>query len=89
MVSPPIQVFLTTIASQPALRQRQGMFTYATPPCSINSLITNSVEYILRVLQAKDIKFSSYDLASDEDAKRLWRRKAPPGERYTQRTPII
>lgn len=58
MVSPPIQVFLTTIASQPALRQRQ--------------------EYILRVLQAKNITFSSYDLASDEDAKRLWRRKAPP-----------
>jgi len=57
MVSPPIQVFLTTIASQPALRQRQ--------------------EYILRILQAKNIAFSSYDLASDEDAKRLWRRKAP------------
>ncbi|KAF8507205.1 hypothetical protein F5888DRAFT_1586733, partial [Russula emetica] len=58
MVSPPIQVFLTTIASQPALRQRQ--------------------EYIMRVLQAKNITYSSYDLASDEDAKRLWRRKAPP-----------
>ncbi|KAI9460997.1 hypothetical protein BJY52DRAFT_1261667 [Lactarius psammicola] len=57
MVSPPIQIFLTTIASQPALRQRQ--------------------EYILRILQSKNIAFSSYDLASDEDAKRLWRRKAP------------
>lgn len=57
MVSPPIQVFLTTIASQPALRQRQ--------------------EYILRILQVKKIPFSSYDLASDEDAKRLWKRKAP------------
>ncbi|KAI9513041.1 hypothetical protein F5148DRAFT_1158283 [Russula earlei] len=57
MVSPPIQVFLTTIVSQPALRQRQ--------------------EYILRILQAKNITFNSYDLASDEDAKRLWRRKAP------------
>lgn len=57
MVSPPIQVFLTTIASQPALRQRQ--------------------EYVLRILQAKNIAFSSYDLASDEEAKRLWRRKAP------------
>ncbi|KAH9982357.1 hypothetical protein BGW80DRAFT_1262934 [Lactifluus volemus] len=57
MVSPPIQIFLTTIASQPALRQRQ--------------------EYILRILQAKKIAFSSYDLASDEEAKRLWRRKAP------------
>ncbi|KAI0257669.1 hypothetical protein BJV78DRAFT_1116523 [Lactifluus subvellereus] len=57
MVSPPIQIFLTTIASQPALRQRQ--------------------EYILRILQSKNITFSSYDLASDEEAKRLWRRKAP------------
>jgi hypothetical protein len=40
----------------------------------------NAVEYILRVLQAKKITFHSYDLASDEDAKRLWRRKAPVGE---------
>jgi len=57
MPSPPIQVFLTTIASQPALRQRQ--------------------EYILRTLQVKKIPFTSYDLASDENAKRLWKRKAP------------
>jgi len=57
MPSPPIQVFLTTIASQPVLRQRQ--------------------EYILRILQTKKISFTSYDLASDEEAKRLWRRKAP------------
>jgi len=57
MPSPPISVFLTTIASQPALRQRQ--------------------EYLLRILQVKKIPFSSYDLASDEDAKRLWKRKAP------------
>ncbi|OBZ78560.1 SH3 domain-binding glutamic acid-rich protein [Grifola frondosa] len=57
MPSPPIQVFLTTIASQPALRQRQ--------------------EYILRVLQVKKVPFTSYDLASDEDAKKLWKRKAP------------
>ncbi|KAI0673545.1 hypothetical protein C8Q78DRAFT_631626 [Trametes maxima] len=57
MPPPPIQVFLTTIASQPALRQRQ--------------------EYVLRVLQVKKAKFTSYDLASDEDAKKLWRRKAP------------
>ncbi|KAF8273902.1 hypothetical protein EI94DRAFT_1715173 [Lactarius quietus] len=57
MVSPPIQVFLTTIALKPALRQRQ--------------------EYILRILQAKNITFHSYDLASDEEAKRLWKRKAP------------
>ncbi|KAI0652282.1 hypothetical protein C8Q79DRAFT_87299 [Trametes meyenii] len=57
MPPPPIQVFLTTIASQPALRQRQ--------------------EYVLRVLQVKKAQFTSYDLASDEDAKKLWRRKAP------------
>ncbi|THH11208.1 hypothetical protein EW145_g805 [Phellinidium pouzarii] len=57
MSSPPIQVFLTTIASQPALRQRQ--------------------EYVLRILQIKKIPFTSYDLASNEDAKRLWKRKAP------------
>ncbi|KAI0271403.1 hypothetical protein BC834DRAFT_859312 [Gloeopeniophorella convolvens] len=56
-MGPPIQIFLTTIGSQAALRQRQ--------------------EYILRILQTKNITFSSYDLASDEDAKRLWRRKAP------------
>ncbi|TFK91654.1 hypothetical protein K466DRAFT_643756 [Polyporus arcularius HHB13444] len=59
MPPPPIQVFLTTIASQPALRQRQ--------------------EYVLRVLQVKKAQFTSYDLASDEDAKKLWRRKAPLG----------
>ncbi|KAF8222149.1 hypothetical protein L208DRAFT_1324226 [Tricholoma matsutake] len=57
MPSPPISVYLTTIASQPALRQRQ--------------------EYLLRILQAKKIPFTSYDLASDESAKRLWKRKAP------------
>ncbi|KAJ6604496.1 hypothetical protein DFH09DRAFT_1122893 [Mycena vulgaris] len=57
MPSPPIEIFLTTIASQPALRQRQ--------------------EYILRILQVKKIPFTSYDLASDEKAKRLWKRKAP------------
>ncbi|KIJ21887.1 hypothetical protein PAXINDRAFT_6017 [Paxillus involutus ATCC 200175] len=57
MPSPPIQVFLTTIASQPVLRKRQ--------------------EYILRILQTKKIPFTPYDLASDEDAKRLWKRKAP------------
>ncbi|KAH6916871.1 hypothetical protein BKA70DRAFT_1250837 [Coprinopsis sp. MPI-PUGE-AT-0042] len=56
-MSPPIHLFLTTIASQPVLRKRQ--------------------EYILRILQSKKIPFSSYDLASDPDAKRLWRRKAP------------
>lgn len=59
MPSPPVQLFLTTIASQPALRQRQ--------------------EYLLRILQVKKIPFTSYDLASDETAKRLWKRKAPLG----------
>jgi len=28
-------------------------------------------------LQVKKIPFVSYDLASDENAKRLWKRKAP------------
>ncbi|KAG8817560.1 hypothetical protein FRC17_011174 [Serendipita sp. 399] len=54
---PPIQLFLTTIASAPVLRQKQ--------------------EYLLRTLQVKRIPFVSYDLASDPNAKRLWRRKAP------------
>lgn len=36
-------------------------------------------EYVLRVLQVKKAPFTSYDLASDEDAKKLWRRKAPLG----------
>jgi hypothetical protein len=49
------------------------------------SLITSSVEYILRILQSKNIAFSSYDLASDEEAKRLWRRKAPLSENYPSR----
>jgi hypothetical protein len=34
-------------------------------------------EYILRILQVKKIPYTSYDLASDEEAKRLWKRKAP------------
>ncbi|KAH8120182.1 hypothetical protein DFH11DRAFT_1685561 [Phellopilus nigrolimitatus] len=34
-------------------------------------------EYILRILQIKKIPFTSYDLASNEEAKRLWKRKAP------------
>ncbi|TCD62779.1 hypothetical protein EIP91_006423 [Steccherinum ochraceum] len=57
MAPPPIHLFMTTIASQPALRQRQ--------------------ETLLRVLQVKKIPFVSYDLASDEEAKGLWRRTAP------------
>jgi len=39
------------------------------------------IEYILRTLQVKRITYTTYDLASDEDAKRLWRRKAPAGRR--------
>lgn len=31
MPSPPIALYLTTIASQPALRQRQGSFENPTP----------------------------------------------------------
>ncbi|KAF8312139.1 hypothetical protein DL93DRAFT_2043844, partial [Clavulina sp. PMI_390] len=56
---PPVQLFLTTIASNVKLRSRQ--------------------DYILRILQVKKIPYQSFDLASDEKAKRLWRRKAPPG----------
>jgi hypothetical protein len=59
-MSPPIQIFLTTIVTQPVLRQRQ--------------------EYLLRILQTKRVPFTSYDVASDEGAKRLWRRKAPGGK---------
>ena len=76
MPSPPIQVFLTTIASQPILRKRQGQSIAVVEghmPCIIFT------EYILRILQTKKIPFTSYDLASDEDAKRLWKRKAPLG----------
>jgi len=76
MPSPPIQLFLTTIASQPALRQRQGKpLLNARYLCWIVRL-----ELLLRTLHIKKIQFTSYDLASDEAAKRLWRRKAPLGE---------
>ncbi|KAK2461648.1 hypothetical protein APHAL10511_006111 [Amanita phalloides] len=74
MPSPPISVFLTTIASQPALRQRQGDLTWPLSRLFDTELY---IEYLLRILQVKKIPFSSYDLASDEDAKRLWKRKAP------------
>ncbi|KAJ3734686.1 hypothetical protein DFJ43DRAFT_95637 [Lentinula guzmanii] len=72
MPSPPIQVFLTTIASQPALRQRQGECAYLALERT-----NQSTEYLLRILQVKKIPFTSYDLASDEISKRLWKRKAP------------
>jgi hypothetical protein len=74
---PPIQIFLTTIASQPALRQRQGVYKPSSP---ILSSIEPITDYLLRILQVKKIQFTSYDLASDENAKRLWKRKAPAGE---------
>ncbi|KAH9486604.1 hypothetical protein JR316_0000669 [Psilocybe cubensis] len=63
MPSPPITLYMTTIASQPVLRQRQGKaFPRPKEP---------------RLERAKKIPFNTYDLASDEEAKRLWRRKAP------------
>lgn len=43
-------------------------------------LMDSSQEYLLRILQVKNIPFTSYDLASDESAKRLWKRKAPLGD---------
>lgn len=39
--------------------------------------VTPDTEYILRILQVKKIPYQSFDLASDEKAKRLWKRKAP------------
>jgi hypothetical protein len=78
MAPPPIALFMTTIASQPALRQRQGT-QYQVP--QFNLLTSPVVEYILRTLQVMRIPYTTYDLASDPDAKRLWRRKAPAGER--------
>jgi len=59
-MGPPIEVFLTTIASQAALRKKQ--------------------EYILRTLQVNKIPFTSFDLASDDEAKKRWRRKQPQGK---------
>lgn len=60
----------------------------ASPPTAPGSVNTESeqssssditTEYILRILQVKKIPFTSYDLASDPSAKRLWKRKAPLG----------
>lgn len=45
-------------------------------------------EYLLRVLQVNKIPFTSYDLASDEEAKKLWKRKAPKGECQWQHAPM-
>ena len=36
-------------------------------------------DYLLRTLQVNKIPFASFDLASDEDAKKRWRRKQPQG----------
>ena len=56
-------VVATTIASQaqPALQQRQGVYKHPTHCAVLHLLITNSVEYILRVLQAKNITFRLSD----------------------------
>ena len=58
---------------------------YNPPPSPLSAPLAlwpcdDGVEYILRVLQVKKIPFTSYDMASDEDAKKLWRRKAPLSE---------
>ncbi|KAG8899525.1 hypothetical protein FRB99_006591 [Tulasnella sp. 403] len=37
-------------------------------------------EYLLRILQVKKIPFQAYDMASDEQARRLWKRKVPPAK---------
>ncbi|CDO73202.1 hypothetical protein BN946_scf185007.g257 [Trametes cinnabarina] len=78
MPPPPIQVFLTTIASQPALRQRQGEALQIVRPASALSN-RRDAEYLLRVLQVKKVAFTSYDLASDEEAKKLWHKQQLPG----------
>jgi len=44
---------------------------------SLAPVLRQQQEYILRVLQVKKVPFTSYDLASDEEAKKLWKRKAP------------
>ena len=77
MPSPPIALFMTTIASQPALRHRQGLINEKLLLRRDSHELR--AEYILRILQVKKIPYTAYDLASDEEAKRLWRRKAPKG----------
>lgn len=34
-------------------------------------------EYLLRIFQVKQIPFNAYDMASDENARKLWKRKVP------------
>lgn len=79
-MSPPITLFLTTIASEPRLRARQGIKHRLLP--SQSHLITDStrLEYLLRIFQVKQIPFSAYDMASDERARKLWKRKVPPAK---------
>lgn len=39
-----------------------------------------TTEYLLRIFQIKKIPFNAYDMASDEQARRLWKRKVPPAK---------
>ena len=84
MPSPPIQLFLTTIASQTELRRRQEYLLRASllgrSECLRRTTTWLTTADGTGTLQVKKIPFVSYDLASDENAKRLWRRKAPPKE---------
>ncbi|KAG8963331.1 hypothetical protein FRC05_004768 [Tulasnella sp. 425] len=38
------------------------------------------MKYLLRIFQVKQIPFSAYDMASDERARKLWKRKVPPAK---------
>lgn len=78
-MSPPITLFLTTIASEPRLRSRQGINT-VTDHSATSSLTQPRLEYLLRIFQVKQIPFSAYDMASDERARKLWKRKVPPAK---------
>ncbi|KAG8883680.1 hypothetical protein FRB98_002870 [Tulasnella sp. 332] len=69
-MGPPITLFLTTIASEVNLRRRQDH----------RNIFWESVEYLLRIFQVKKIPFQAYDMASDEQARRLWKRKVPPAK---------
>lgn len=80
----PVRNNLTThsglIIELRADRQRQG--TVLLCHTQSRRVYTHAFvkEYILRILQIKKLPYLSYDLASDEGAKRLWKRKAPPGK---------
>ena len=76
-------------ATNPALPHHHRLIHAAAPTARCALLLSykcecmdsraHESEYILRILQVKKIPFTSYDLASDDDAKKLWRRKAPKG----------